>query len=79
MKFFPRVEAVFASASQADILSDAKISVGIPGFDKMLLGGLPAGTTTGLVGPSGIGKTTVGLHFLSQRLGRGAGPAVWFL
>jgi circadian clock protein KaiC len=32
----------------------------------MLLGGLPAATTTGLIGPSGIGKTTLGLHFLSQ-------------
>ena len=66
VKFFPRVEAVFASASRADTISDAKISVGIPGIDKMLLGGLPEATTTGLVGPSGIGKTTVGLHFLSQ-------------
>jgi len=66
VKFFPRVEAVFASASQPDVLSDVKISVGIPGIDKMLLGGLPEGTTTGLIGPSGIGKTTFGLHFLSN-------------
>jgi len=64
--FFPRVEAVFASASQSDTLSDAKVSTGVPGLDKMLLGGLPAATTTGLVGPSGIGKTTLGLHFLSN-------------
>ncbi|MBS0420887.1 MAG: AAA family ATPase [Proteobacteria bacterium] len=64
--FFPRVEAVFATASQPDTLSDAKISVGVPGIDKMLLGGLPAATTTGLIGASGIGKTTLGLHFLSH-------------
>ena len=66
VKFFPRVEAAFASASQPDVISDAKISIGIPGIDRMLLGGLPAATTTGLIGPSGIGKTTFGLHFLSQ-------------
>lgn len=65
VKFFPRVEAVFASASQPDVISDAKIAVGIPGFDKMVLGGLPQATTTGLIGASGIGKTTFGLHFLS--------------
>jgi len=66
VKFFPRVEALFASPSRADVISDAKIAVGIPGIDKMLLGGLPAATTTGLIGASGIGKTTIGLHFVSQ-------------
>src|SRR6185369_10364483 len=65
VKFFPRVEAVFASASQPQVVSNAKIAVGVAGIDKMLLGGLPAGTTTGLIGASGVGKTTIGLHFLS--------------
>ena len=65
VKFFPRVEAMFASTSRPQVLSNAKIAVGIPGIDKMLLGGLPAATTTGLIGASGIGKTTIGLHFLS--------------
>jgi circadian clock protein KaiC len=66
VKFFPRVEAVWASASRPDVISDAKLSTGIPGVDRMLLGGLPAATTTGLIGASGIGKTTFGLHFLSD-------------
>ena len=65
VKFFPRVEAALASASRPDVLSDARSSVGVPGIDKMLLGGLPSGTTTALIGASGIGKTTVGLHFLA--------------
>lgn len=32
----------------------------------MLHGGLPNASATMLVGPSGVGKTTLGLHFLSQ-------------
>jgi len=66
VRFFPRVEAVFACASRPDVISDARISVGVSGIDRMLLGGLPAATTTGLIGASGIGKTTFGLHFLSD-------------
>jgi circadian clock protein KaiC len=63
--FFPRVEAVFASASQPDVISDLRVGSGVPGIDRMLMGGLPAATTTGLIGASGIGKTTIGLHYLS--------------
>jgi circadian clock protein KaiC len=65
VKFFPRIEAAFASASQPDVLTDARTATGITGLDKMLLGGLPSGTTTGLIGASGIGKTTLGLHYVS--------------
>src|SRR5262249_25294553 len=41
--------------------------------DKMLSGGLPAASTTGLIGASGIGKTTIGLHFLSAASAREPG------
>jgi circadian clock protein KaiC len=75
VKFFPRVEAVFASASQPQVLSNAKIAMGIPGIDKMLLGGLPAATTTGLIGACGVGKTTIGLHYLSAS--SAAEPGLW--
>jgi circadian clock protein KaiC len=74
--FFPRIEVAYASASRADVPSDAKIDMGIAGFDRMLLGGLPAGTTTGLIGASGIGKTTIGLHFLS--VSSATEPGLWF-
>jgi circadian clock protein KaiC len=59
------VEVALATTSRPQVLSDDKIATGIPGVDKMLLGGLPVATTTGLIGASGIGKTTFGLHFLS--------------
>jgi circadian clock protein KaiC len=65
VKFFPRIEAAFASTSRPDVPSHSQVTTGVAGLDKMLFGGLPAGTTTGLIGPSGIGKTTLGLHYLS--------------
>jgi circadian clock protein KaiC len=74
--FFPRIEAVFASASQPDVISDARIELGIPGIDRMLMGGLPAGANTGLIGASGIGKTTIGLHYLSAS--SAAEPGLYF-
>jgi circadian clock protein KaiC len=40
-----------------------RISTGIEGLDTMLDGGLWRGTTTLLAGPSGAGKTTIGLQF----------------
>ena len=56
MSFFPRIEAVFASATHPDVISEARIATAVAGIDKMLMGGLPAATTTGLIGASGIGK-----------------------
>jgi circadian clock protein KaiC len=40
-----------------------RVSTGVPGLDEMLDGGVWRGTTTLLAGPSGAGKTTIGLQF----------------
>jgi circadian clock protein KaiC len=40
-----------------------RVSTGVKGLDEMLDGGLWRGTTTLLAGPSGAGKTTIGLQF----------------
>lgn len=40
-----------------------RISTGVSGLDAMLDGGVWRGTTTLLAGPSGAGKTTIGLQF----------------
>lgn len=45
-------------------ISHKKISSGIAQLDELLGGGLDAGTTTILSGPTGIGKTSLGIHFL---------------
>lgn len=48
-----------------------RLSTGVRGLDAMLDGGLWRGTTTLLAGPSGAGKTTIGLQFAFEgaRLG----------
>lgn len=62
---FPRIEALFAMPSLRAPPRRARLSSGVASLDEMFGGGIPAATMTGLVGPSGAGKTTLGLHFLS--------------
>jgi circadian clock protein KaiC len=44
---------------------------GLPGLDAMLHGGIERGTITLLSGPSGVGKTTIGVQFMKEAAGRG--------
>jgi len=48
-----------------------RISTGVAGLDEMVGGGLWRGTTTLLAGPSGAGKTTIGLQFALEGARRG--------
>jgi circadian clock protein KaiC len=41
-----------------------RVSTGVAGLDEMLYGGLWRGSTTLLAGPTGGGKTTIGLQFV---------------
>ncbi|HUP89434.1 MAG TPA: ATPase domain-containing protein [Longimicrobiales bacterium] len=52
----PRVPEGYEPATE-------RISTGVTGLDEMLDGGVWRGTTTLLAGPSGAGKTTIGLQF----------------
>lgn len=45
--------------------SDERLPFGIPGIDDVVGGGLTSQTTTLVAGSPGIGKTLLGLHFLS--------------
>jgi circadian clock protein KaiC len=45
-------------------LSDARIRTGIAAFDEMLADGYQPGSSTLCAGPSGTGKTLMGLHFI---------------
>ena len=52
--------------SRPDTVPVEKVSSGVDRLDTMLGGGLPAASTTLIMGPSGVGKTTLGLQFLSR-------------
>lgn len=62
---YPRVEALYGSPPVEDRCVDETVSTGIAQLDNMLGGGLKCGTTTLVLGPSGAGKTTLGLHYLA--------------
>ncbi|WP_416676248.1 ATPase domain-containing protein [Egbenema bharatensis] len=53
------------------------ISSGIPDLDALLHGGLERGTVTIISGPSGVGKTTIGLQFMKEAAGRGERSIVY--
>jgi len=40
------------------------VKTGIPGLDRILLGGFPRGNVVVVAGPPGTGKTTLGLEFI---------------
>ncbi|AJQ46303.1 MULTISPECIES: ATPase domain-containing protein [Pseudomonas] len=65
MHVYPRLEALFSHPSQMGSGTLARVSSGVPTFDEMLGGGLATGSVSLLIGPSGIGKTSLGLAFLA--------------
>jgi circadian clock protein KaiC len=53
------------------------ISSGVPEIDELLHGGLERGTISLLTGPTGVGKTTLGLQFMKEAAGRGERSIVY--
>ena len=66
IEIFPR--AVFASgnADEVRISGDKRLSMGVPVLDEMMGGGLPAGYSLLVVGPSGSGKSVLATEFLAE-------------
>jgi len=52
---------------------------GIPEIDRMLHGGIERGTSTIITGPTGSGKTSLGLTFMKEAAGRGERSVVYLL
>lgn len=63
---YPRTEALLAHPSVSDQVTGPVVSTGLNQLDRMMGGGFPHHCNALLIGPPGIGKTTFGLHFLSQ-------------
>ena len=62
---YPRLEALLAEPTVVDGAPTGRLSTGVLGLDAMLGGGLPAASTTIVLGPSGAGKTMLALAFLA--------------
>jgi len=63
---YPRLESLYGRPSAPDSADLTRIASGIGSLDGILGGGLHSSSVTLVMGPSGIGKTTLGLKFLSE-------------
>ena len=61
---FPRIESVLTGLDAVNRAVVNREPTGVAGLDRMLGGGLPDASCTLVMGPVGIGKTTLGLQFL---------------
>jgi len=68
MQLFPRL--VSPRVAETYTPQTDRTSLGVAGIDAMLDGGVWAGSTTLLVGPTGSGKTTVAMHFALEGVAR---------
>ena len=68
IELYPRPESTLVPPSK---IEERRLSSGIEGLDTMMQGGIPAGSATIVAGPSGAGKTVIGLQFLADGLARG--------
>ncbi|MHA4871119.1 ATPase domain-containing protein [Duganella sp. PWIR1] len=64
LEIFPR--AVVNAGPHVSFPSDLRLSTGVPTLDQMLGGGLPAGYSLLVVGPTGSGKTVLATQFLAE-------------
>jgi circadian clock protein KaiC len=62
---WPRTEALPLPDTLRMRGAGEKAGIGIQELDAMLHGGLPAGSSTVVLGPTGAGKTCLALHFLA--------------
>jgi len=73
MLVFPRL---LPESYQQEFVQET-ISSGVPALDELLHGGLERGTISIITGPSGVGKTTLGLQFMKEAAGRGERSTVY--
>jgi circadian clock protein KaiC len=73
---YPRFEALFGTR-RTGAQFERRITIGIEALDALLGGGVFEGSTTLLLGPTGSGKTVLGMHFLHAGV-RAGEPALCF-
>ncbi|BAU66810.1 circadian clock protein, KaiC [Stanieria sp. NIES-3757] len=73
MRISPRLQP----ESHRREFTQTTIASGVPELDELLHGGLERGTVTILTGPTGVGKTTLGLQFMKEAAGRGERSVIY--
>ncbi|MDD0843167.1 ATPase domain-containing protein [Pseudomonas sp. Gutcm_11s] len=63
---YPRLESVLNPLAGDDADNFTRLSSGIPTLDTVLGGGLARSSTTLIAGPSGTGKTSIGIQFIGE-------------
>jgi circadian clock protein KaiC len=68
VEIFPRIETLVpATATQVS----GPLRSGVPGLDQLMATGMRQGDATLIMGPSGVGKTTLGMRWVAQGLDEG--------
>jgi len=65
IRVFPRIETL-VPAGLAPVAG--RISSGVPGLERLMPGGMRQGDASLVMGPSGVGKTTLALRWITQGL-----------
>ena len=79
IRVYPRVLPAIPRAYETMHRDPCRVPTGVAGLDQLLHGGLPQGHTMLVSGPTGVGKTILGTHFLRGGAERGEhGVAVYF-
>lgn len=68
---WPRLESEFADEAEPPVPQSGRMTFGVADLDDMLRGGLPKNSITMVLGPSGAGKTILGLQFLAEGAQKG--------
>ncbi len=71
VQIFPRIPEQQGNRAPTRPRSEERLSTGVPGLDPLMGGGIPAGDAVLIAGPTGSGKTTVGMQFVAEGLRRG--------
>ncbi|MCG8292001.1 ATPase domain-containing protein [Pseudomonas entomophila] len=65
LQIYPRLESLYSHPGGEGGHTLNQVSTGVPDLDTMLGGGLAEGSVSLLMGPSGVGKTALGVAFLA--------------
>ena len=71
VQVFPRIPEQQGNRAPTRPRSAERLSTGVPGLDALMGGGIPAGDAVLIAGPTGSGKTTVGMQFVAEGLRQG--------